>query len=189
MRMRYFAAALAVALPLSAGAGVMIDVEVSEVGGGIWHYDYFVSGELFNAPPAAPGPHGFSLYFDYELYGALSNESTTNTTWDLFVEQPDEGFFLEGLFDALAASTPAETSAPFGVDFEWLGMGTPSGVQRFEYYTCVDAVCSGFTDLWRGTTARAQPTPVPGSLLLVGAGLMGLRLRQGLRSDRGHRRS
>lgn len=185
MRMRWItrrvAAATALVLPLSAGAAVSIDVEITPLGGNLWHYDYILSGETFNAPPGA-GPNGFSLYFDYSLYGALSNESTTNSTWDLFVEPPDDGFFLDGLFDALAATAPAETSAPFGIDFEWLGTGTPTGIQTFEYYSCSNASCTSFTSINTGTTQRQAGIPLPGSLALIAAGLLGLGLRRARRS-------
>jgi hypothetical protein len=177
---RQVAAATALALPVAASASVGIDVEVSEIGGGLWHYDYILSGDSFNAPPAAPGPHGFSLYFDYTLYGALGNGSTANATWDLIVEQPDAGFFLDGLFDVLALSTPAGTSQPFGIDFEWLGSGAPTGIQAFEYYYCSDANCDVITDSASGTT-RSAAIPLPGSLALVAAGLIGLGLRRARR--------
>lgn len=174
------AAATLLALPLSAAAAPIIEVEVSQVSGSTWHYDYSVSGVAFNEPPAAPGPHGFTLYFDYSLYGSLSNESTANADWDLLVLQPDSGFFLDGLFDALALSTPAGTAERFGIDFEWLGAGRPSGVQDFEVYYCGDADCSNITDFGTSTTTVAA-TPLPGSLALIGAGLLALRWQRGRR--------
>lgn len=179
---RPVAAAAALALPLSAGAAVSIDVQISQVAGSIWRYEYILSGDSFQAPPTAPGPHGFSLYFDYTRYSGLANESTTNASWDLFVEQPDGSFFLDGLFDALAASSPAGTGAPFSIDFEWLGAGTPTGVQAFDYYTCADVACAGFSDVQSGTTAPVATTPLPGSLALIAAGLLGLGLRQARRT-------
>jgi hypothetical protein len=181
---RRLAAALALALPLSAGASVSIDVVVSQVSGTTWHYDYVVSGATFNAPLDA-GPHGFTLFFDPALYGTLSNESTLNSTWDLFVDQPNAGLFLDGLFDALAVSTPAGTDQPFGIDFEWLGTGTPTGIQAFDYYTCADINCSNLSDLQSGTTTLGgtppSPMPLPGPLALIAAGLIGLGLQQARR--------
>ena len=173
---RRFAAAFALTLPLSAGASVSIDVEVSQVSGTTWHYDYFVSGATFNAPPGA-GPHGFTLFFDPVLYGVLSNASTLNSTWDLFVGQPDAVFSFEGLFDALAASTPAGTDEPFGIDFEWLGAGVPTGVQPFESYTCNDDDCFGLTITDSGNTSPVA-MPLPGPLALIAAGIIGLGLQR-----------
>jgi hypothetical protein len=176
------AAAASLVLPLAAGATVRIDVEISSLGGNLWHYDYILSGETFNAPPAAPGPHGFSIYFDYAVYGALSNESTTNATWDMFSEQPDAGFLRDGLFDALAGDSPSSTGAPFGIDFEWVGTSTPTGIQRFEVYTCADVDCFSLTVVQEGNT-RPAATPLPGSLALIAVGLIGLGLRRARRTD------
>lgn len=177
---RKVAAATVLALPLSAGA-LTINVEVSQVSGNLWHYDYFLSGEVFNAPSGA-GPHGFTTLFDYTLYGPLSNPSTTNSAWDILVDDPDSTLFFDGIFDALAQSTPAGTGAAFGVDFVWLGTGTPTGIQPFEVYSCSDATCTGFSDLRTGTTAPV-PTPLPATLLLMGAGVAGFALRRALRAD------
>lgn len=147
-----------------------INYELNSLGGSSWEYAYSVHNDTLSQDIEE-----FTIFFDYGLY---SNLSVTGAPidWDPIVVEPQEilGFPESGFYDALALSfgiAPGETLGGFSVSFDWLGAGTP-GSQYFEIVDPWD-----FTALDSGMTSAAvaaAPVPEPGTILLVGAGLVGL---------------
>jgi len=162
-------------LPLTAQA-LSIGVSATPLGGALWRYTYLLAGESFGAD------EGFTILFDYNLYGALSNP-TAGTDWSALtvdpVSDPGTSTYSDGFFDALALVNAASFADPFSVDFEWLGAGTPPGSQPFEVYVCTSPGCATLEShptIAGGTTGAI---PLPGSLALTAAGLLGLGLGRG----------
>lgn len=167
------ALAAGLAVPMTASA-LAIDVTTTDLGGGTWQYSYVLSGGSFNQD------EGFTIFFDYTLYGTLSNP-VANGDWDPIVAQRDLGAPADGYFDALALVNGASLVDPFMVDFVWLGTGTPPGNQRVETYSLAGG---GFQDttppggiVTGGTGAMPEPAP----LALLAAGLIGLGVQRAKR--------
>jgi hypothetical protein len=141
------------------------DLTDTTPGEDLWQYSYVVSGHVFAADT------GFTIYFDHRFFEDLA-AGPSPAGWDLLVVQPAPAMPDDGFFDALALSTPASLGDPFLVSFVWSGTGSP-GSQRFEVYTLP---VQGGIDIVEGgrTTSSASVIPEPGTLLLLGAGLIGL---------------
>ena len=141
------------------------DLTDTTPGEDLWQYSYLVSDHVF------PADTGFTIYFDYRSFDDLAI-GPIPAGWDLLVAQPNPALPDDGFFDALASSNPASLSDPFLVSFVWSGTGAPAS-QRFEVYTLpaqggIDIVEEG------RTTSSFSAIPEPGTILLVGAGLLGL---------------
>ena len=124
------------------------------VGEDLWQSSYTLSGFVFQAN------QGFTIYSAYNLYKNLSAASV-HPDWDLLVIQPDTGIPADGFYDNLALVNGASLSAPFILDFVWLGLGTP-GAQAFQIYD----LTGGFQILNSGTTQSAA-VPESGGWLLT----------------------
>lgn len=162
-------AALAGALTMTTGANALnISVTTTHLSGSTWQYDYVLSGQTFNTN------EGFTIYFDYNLYGALSNATVANADWEPFTVDPDNGIPDDGFFDALALVDNASLTDPFSVDFEWLGSGTPPGNQRVTTYIIGED--ESFTETPAGTTGGTGRVPAPAPLALLAFGAIGLGL-------------
>lgn len=103
----------------------------------LWRYQYEVSGYDFKADD------GFSIYFEYDLFQDLQDPEPIldpiSPTWDALVEERAlnevGGVTSPGIYDVLSfySSGNAPLDVIFGVNFVWLGSGTP-GSQAFEIY-------------------------------------------------------
>jgi hypothetical protein len=152
-------------VPVAISGATTISYEATDLtdttpGEDLWQYSYTVDDFLFNNMN-----YGFTIFFDYSLYADLEDPPPyVNSDWDLLVWQPDSGIPDDGAYDAFALADGASLADPFTVSFVWLGIGAP-GAQSFDVYdTAFDTVESGQT----------APVPEPGTILLVGSGLLGL---------------
>lgn len=174
--------ALAMGLALSSTASALqIDVTATDNGNGNWTYLYQLSDQIFEEN------EGFTIFFDYSLYAALTNPVATSASdWHMLALNPDLSNQLEGLFDGLALNRVVLPAVPsvigqFSIKFEWLG-GTnpvPLSGQRFETYR-LDAIGNLETTGTGTVGIAAIPTPAPLALLV--AGLAGLGLSRSRRT-------
>ena len=132
------------------------DLADVNAGEDLWHYSYRVSDFVFDSDS------GFTIFFDYQLYGPLLAAEFVNADWDVLMIQPDLALADDGFYDALAQSDDASLADSFAMTFVWLGPGSP-GAQPFEVYG------PGFETLETGTTA---PIPEPTTALLILVGLL-----------------
>ena len=105
------------------------DLEDSTPGEDLWEYAYSLEpgATVFSA-----GVTGFAIAFDETRYAALQAVSS-GLDWDVLTLQPEPALPDPGLYDALPWFDAPDTSAPFVVDFVWLGPGAP-GSQPFQVY-------------------------------------------------------
>lgn len=145
---------LALLVPMTGFAGAIF-YDITNLSGNDWRYEYRLSGFQFQAG------EGFTIFFDESLFEDLRNVSVPGD-WDPLLSQPDSFFQVAGFLDALA-TVNQPSNQTFGIDFTYLGAGTP-GAQPFEAYsTNPDFVVfdSGLTEM----------VPEPDAILLVGGGL------------------
>jgi hypothetical protein len=160
---------LAFSLPVFAGS---IQYVATDLTGGQWRYDYTVNTSPFDF---AAGINGFTIDFDYTLYGALSNPISTSDWLALLpIPQPDPVYSMDGIFDELAQNDLLAGSYNFSVDFTWLGTGSGSpGSQPFNFYT-LDAQGNIIDKFNKDYTIPATSVPEPSFLILLGIGLAGV---------------
>lgn len=130
------------------------------VGEDLWAYRFFLSGFDFQAG------EGLSVFFDYQLYEQLADGSVgLDAKWDVLTIQPDGLLQADGFLDALATGSHPALSAPFVVEFVWLGGGgsTPGALPYYTYDPGFQVVSSGTTSL--------VPEPGVGALLGLGGGV------------------
>lgn len=141
-----------------------IKYDVSLVSGNTWEYTYTVGNDTLGVDIEE-----FTVFFDVDLYENLV-ATTTPANWDPIAIQPDPSLPVpdDGFYDALAlvvGIVPGASLGGFGVQFDYLGVGTP-GNQLFEV---IDP--DTFATLDSGST---QLIPLPASIWLFGSGMLGL---------------
>lgn len=137
--------------------------------GGTFQTEYTVT----NGPTDVPVEE-FSIFYEFDLYSNLMVVSSP-AGWDSFVDEPDPGVPVGGLYDTLALTatplSPGDTLGGFVVSYDFLGSGSP-GAQSFEIINPDD-----FSTIFAGTTTlAASAIPEPGTVALMGIGFLGLAL-------------
>ena len=167
----FLGAALLVSQSASA---VIIEYELTSLGGNSYQYDYTVTNDDLVA-----GLELFSILFDETLTENLVFVAGP-LDWDIVVLQPEPLLPFPGIYDALALGSPialGETLSGFSVSFDWLGTGgAEPGEQLFELFD------ANFAFLGDGLTIAAPPPPppqgitVPSVFYLLILGLMALAM-------------
>lgn len=148
-------------LPVYATA---ISYQVTALGSNTWEYEYSVTNDTlgFNIEQ-------FSIFFDHALYNNLQVTSSL-AAWDELTVNPAIVFGIadDGFYDALtlmSGVTPGNTEDGFSVSFDWLGSGTPGA----QYFQIINPNNFNVLD-----SASTVPIPAAGTLMLVGAGMLGM---------------
>jgi hypothetical protein len=158
-------ASMIVGLARAGDAAIMY--EATYIGGDTWEYNYTVENDML------PGDiEEFTIFFDLDHYDNLGSASAPSD-WDPLVIQPDGSLPHDGFYDALALGpgiAPGDSLGGFSVLFDFLGTGTP-GSQTFDVVDpfTFDTLASGTTVL---TPPVSEPVPEPGTIVLLGTGLL-----------------
>jgi hypothetical protein len=142
-----------------------ISYDLANLGGNQWEYTYSVANDSLGS-----AIEEFTIYFGVGFYDNLAVTSSL-ASWDQLAINPDPSIPADGFYDALTLATgiaPGATEGGFSVSFDWLVAGIP-GSQPFDVVNP-----STFDVLDSGTTVTTTPIPEPGTLLLLGSGLIGL---------------
>ena len=179
----FLGAALLLGVQTAMASPIFYDVE--DNGDGQWTYHYTVGNET------GESIDWFTIFFDFDLYsmdlvsGPFGEEVDPATydgpaDWDLLVAPPD-GLFpgdpdnQPGFYDGFAFGAPVgpgELLGGFSITFNWLGTGAP-GSQPFTLFgDNLPFDLNGYTLFTQPLNAHAVPEP--GTLTLLGAGLLGL---------------
>lgn len=156
------AAALCCRAPSASASPASISYSLTDLGSvqnGLWQADYTVEGYNFHAG------EGLTIYFDYGLYADLAIVSAP-AGWDALTYDPDMVFGVKdaGALDAMATVDSPSLSGVFSVQFTWLGEEAP-GAQNFEIHGSDYCVIE---------SGQSSHVPIPGSLLLLANGLLGI---------------
>lgn len=122
-----------------------------------WRYDYSVSG-LTN---------DLQIVFDYNFYSDLSNVSVSDANVFAFETEPFAFFGLDGYLDIIPLVPPAGLIS-VGLEFTWLGNGTPGSQSLLEY----DSSSFGLVDAGQTTAAVIATVPEPPLVLLLATGCL-----------------
>jgi hypothetical protein len=149
--------------------GTTIDYSTSDLGGGVWQYQYSVLNDTLTAPLQE-----LTIYFDYGLYSNVAIP-TPKVGWDEITADPALvlGSPQPGFYDALSlgGGIPVGGSeSGFTVTFDWLGSGVP-GSQYFEIPDTSD-----YSVLLDSGQTTAAAVPEPSVLLLLVSGCPALLL-------------
>ena len=163
-RILKFAAALFFALCMiqAAGAAVVFEYDLTNIGGDRWQYDYTITNNNdWNI-------EAFTIRFDSGLYDELYVESKP-TGWDTIFGDPF--IYNDGEVTAWYEDTwllPGEMLAGLSVSFNWLDLDKIPGTQLFEILSLDGQV------LEYGRTEGPSDVPEPQTFALLGTGLIGL---------------
>lgn len=158
----------------SAFAGT-VDVTVSSLGGTEYLFSYDLQGFTFQANQELDFEFDSSLFDRPVTHDPLSNAMVGSDFTANVIQPVPSG--PPGLFEITPLVGNPSLAGTFSIDANYIGSGTPSGIQPFTVYE--------FDENWnasvieRGTTVAATPEPGNVSLVLVGliAVLYGSRAR------------
>lgn len=153
---------------------VIIEYELTDLGGGDFLYEYTVTNDDF-----APGVAGLTFYFEADEIDELSLVFGAPAGWDPLLLPGTLGLVGAAIDFFALFTTPialGDTLGGFSLEFTWTGGPGGPGDQFFEYY---DDLGSGFLPGF--TVAAPPPPPPPGipepaTLSLLMMALVGLML-------------
>jgi hypothetical protein len=167
-----------VGAPSRASALPIVWYDITELGGDVWQYDYFLE---FAPGDSLDALQGFAVSFDRFRYTDLQLVGASPAEWDPLVLQPDLVLDSNGLYDALAISDSPLFDGPFSVSFTWLDSPLAPGSQAF--YTYALNASDTPEPLEFGETRRRASVPEPSTLLLITAAAAAAALRRGRRQS------
>jgi hypothetical protein len=179
---------MAAALWVGGAQAIIIEYELIDNGSNNFTYNYTVT----NDGTTGSAVTGFGIDFDVALYDESSLTIGGTGGWDEIIlgsvpaiapasydACSDLGL---GLCDG-AGIAIGDSATGFSVTFDWLGGGGGPGSQAFYIY---DTTTFAFLEFGDTTLKSVEPPPVgvpePSSLLLIAAGLFGIRRAVKLRS-------
>jgi hypothetical protein len=146
--------------------GATIQYEVTSLPApGQFHYTYFISDVTLHDNSSIQD--SIDIDFPVGVYGSLSN-GAAGPGFTVLLFQPDNPPGVDGDYSAIATVDSPSLSGTFGVDFTYLGTGTP-GPQAFSINefdgsgNFITTVSEGFT-----TPLVVTAAPEPGTVLLGG---------------------
>jgi hypothetical protein len=150
---------------------VKIEYAASDLGLGVWQYDYYLSyvGNFHFMTD-----QGFKISFDYTLYSGLADPYSPDPAandWGILILDTDSGLPADGYYDALSLGDYPSYRGPFSVTFSWASTSVP-GSQEFEVYQLDNAGnVTDLLDTGRTVPLNGNQVPEPGTALLLVGGL------------------
>lgn len=136
MKARHLLLSLWLLLLANPAKAIIIDYDLTSLGGDSYRYDYTVTND--GSLGAGVALEWFAILFDPALYDESSLSIVTPdppaSDWDELIL--GSGLLVDAAYDVLALAggvAPGDLVSGFAVEFTWIGAGTP-GAQVFEIY-------------------------------------------------------